>query len=132
MTDPEFDIVIGTVRDSTVYRVVHGTVMRCRIGAADSAALGRLRRLPGSITSLSTQQRIQTAASAVAVAALAHLAIRQLLPAYATSGLPWWWNVAIGVVAATVASAARPIATAWADSAPVKLWRRLSGYSTAL
>ena len=126
MKDQDFDSVIDAFRESRVYWLAQEVMRRSVSAADDSGSLVRLATLWRAFASLTARGRIQFAAIAIAVASVAHLAIRELLPRYATSGLPWWWNACLAGFAALVALTAAPVAAAWDDSAPAKLWRRLA------
>jgi hypothetical protein len=99
--------------------------LRGGAAARESTALNRLRAITRAFAAQSVEQRIHAIAATLAIASLAHLAVREFLPRYATSGLPWWWNVSLAGVAVITAMLAGPIASASADSMPAKLWRRL-------
>lgn len=124
MRDQDLDSVADAFRGSLAYRMSRLVIERSSVAAGDSVALNRLRARTRVFASKSIQLQIQAVAMTLAIAAIAHLAIRELLPRYATSGLPWWWNVAAALVAAIVAMLAGPITSAWDDSTPAKLWRR--------
>lgn len=126
MTDRDWDRVIDAFRDSLVYRTAHAAIQRGAIAGAESSALHRARVINGSFASLTPGQKIATLSIAIAIAAIAHLAIRALLPRYAISGLPWWWNVTVAVFATVTAVAAERVAASWPESMPARLWRRLA------
>lgn len=124
MRDRDFDPVADAFRGSRAYQVSRETIDRSAVAAGESTSLNRWRAFQRAFASLPVKRKIEYVATAIAIASIAHLAIRELLPAYATSGLPWWWNVSAAVGAVIVAMLAGPISSASADSAPAKLWRR--------
>lgn len=127
MRDRDFDSVADAFRDSLAYRASCTLVQRSTVAATESVGLDRLRGITRTFAAQSVHQRIQTIAMTIAIASLAHLAIRELLPRYATSGLPWWWDVAAAMFAVVIAMLAGPITSASADSTPARLWRRFIG-----
>lgn len=126
MSDRDFDAVTDLFRGSLAYRMSRPIIDRSAAAVSESVSVNRWRSISSAFAAQSAQQQIQAVAMTIAVASLAHLAIRELLPRYATSGLPWWWNVTVAVFAAAVAALAGPIASASAGSTPAKLWRRLT------
>ena len=126
MKDQDFDPVAEAFLASLVYRMSRMVIQRSAVAADESASLNRWHAIARWFASLSVQRRIQSVALAIAIASLAHLGIRELLPAYATSGLPWWWNVTAAGFAMVVAMLAGPISAASADSTPAKVWRRFT------
>ena len=126
MSDPDFESVSEIFHDSLAYRMARPAIDRSVIAARESALLARGKAVTQPFTALTRKAKIEFVATAFAVASIAHLAIRALLPLYATSGLPWWWNVSAGILAALVAMMAGSISIAWTDSVPARLWRRLA------
>lgn len=126
MRDRDFDSVADALRDSVAFRASRSVIERSASAAGESAALNRMREITRAFAALTVQRQIQIIALTVAIASLAHLAIRELLPRYATSGLPWWWSMTFAGFAVIVAMLARPIASASPDSTPAKLWRRFT------
>lgn len=126
MRDPEFDPVADVFRDSFVYRMSRAVIEPSAVASGESSALNRLRTITRRFTSQSGERQVHTTAVTIAIASLAHLAIRELLPRYATSGLPWWWNAIVAAFALFIAMLAAPIASASADSMPATWWRRMT------
>lgn len=126
MSDQDFDPVAEAFRGSVAYRVTHAAARSVANAVGDSEALRRARAFERSVVSPGRALQVKAAAIAIAVALLAHLAIREWLPRYATSGLPWWWHAAAALLAVIVAVWAQPVAAVWPDSSPAKLWRRFT------
>lgn len=126
MRDQDFASVADAFRDSLAYRMSRVLIERSIIAADQSVALSRIGAGWRSFASRSAQRQLQTIATTLAIASVVHLAIRELLPRYATSGLPWWWSVTVAAFAAIIAMLAGPISSAFADSTPAKWSRRLT------
>ena len=123
--DADFESVTSAFRDSTAYRVARGTIDRVSVAMSESALVARTRIATAWFTQLGPAQTLAYAAGTLSWASIAHLAMRSLLPPYASSGLPWWWNVPVAIFAAVIAVKAPAVSSAWRDSTPAKLWRRL-------
>jgi hypothetical protein len=126
MIDQEFDSAMALWRDSAIYRTARLAVTRTTAAIDESALLRSLRNTPARLNESRAAHLVAAAAMTLAWASLAHLAMRSLLPRYATSGLPWWWNVTLAMCAVAVAALAAPITTAWRDSMPGRFWRRVT------
>ena len=124
--DSDFESVRTAFRDSTAYRVARGTIDRVRVAMRESALFARTRTATASFTQLSPERMLAYAAETLAWASIAHLAMRSLLPPYASSGLPWWWNVVVAIFAVVIAVTAPAVSSAWRDSTPAKVWRRFA------
>ena len=120
MNDPGFDSVTAAFRDSRVYRTALALRERFDAASRESALLTRARHLSSAIPPPAPGRIVAAAALVLAWGALAHLAIRAVLPRYATSGLPAWWNVAFAVFAFATAALAPAIVIAWRDSTAAK------------
>jgi hypothetical protein len=121
VTDPDFDRVVRAFRASLTYRIASNACDRLVNASRESAFLSRVGAMSVSFTALSRDRQLAAAAWTLAAASLAHLAMRVGLPRYATSGLPWWWNVTLALFAVLTAMMARAIVAAWNDSTPARL-----------
>jgi hypothetical protein len=123
--DDDFAVLLAAAHGSAVYRAISAIRDRLTIASRESAILSRVRSAAARWHGLAPPSRIAAAASTLAVASLAHLLIRIMLPRYTVSGLPWWWNAVAAVFAIVVAIAAEPVSRAAEGSAPARLWRRI-------
>jgi hypothetical protein len=126
MSDPRFDSVHRVFQSSHLYGVWRSLADVVAAASLDSALLRPLRSFASTCTQQSPGRKLAFSAATIGVTALALLAIRATLPQYATSGLPWWWNVTAAVFAFGIAIAADAVASAWIDSTPARIWRRLT------
>ena len=124
MIDPEFDSVTATFRDSSVYRLALGLRRRFSVASGESVLLARTRTAFAAVAPRTHAHAVAGAALVLAWASLAHLAIRSMLPRYATSGLPVWWEIAFAIFAFATAALAPAIVTAWRDSTAATWTRR--------
>ena len=124
--DADFVLVRTAFRDSIAYRIARGTIARVTVAMSESALCARARTVTAPFTQLAPERRLSYAAGTLAWASIAHLAMRSLLPPYASSGLPWWWNVAVAIFALVLAVNAPAVSSAWPDSTPAKVWRRFA------
>lgn len=125
MIDRDFGDVVDAFASSVAYRAGRNLIDRVSSAAADAALLRPIRRAHAWWCALAQPGRIAFASITVAWCALLLIIVREMLPRYATSGLPWWWNVTVAAFAAAVAAVADRIAAAWPHSAPARVWRRL-------
>ena len=126
MMDSDFQSVRTAFGDSTAYRLARRTVDRVSVALSESALCARMRTATASFTQLGPEQKLTYAAETLAWASIANLAMSSLLPRYASSGLPWWWNVAVAIFALVIAVKAPAVSSAWRDSTPAKVWRRFA------
>ena len=126
MSDPGFDSVAGAFQSSHLYGAWRSLTEGLAAASRESALLRPVRSLASAFAQLSPSRRLSASAMTIGVAALALIAIRATLPQYATSGLPWRWNLTVAVFAFGIAIAGDYLASAWFDSMPARIWRRLT------
>ena len=126
MSDRGFDLVAGAFQSSHLYGVWRSLTGGFAAASSDSALLQPIRVIATAFAERSASRKLAFSGTAIGVAALALIAIRATLPQYATSGLPWWWNVTVAVFAFGIALAADAVASAWTESTPARVWRRLT------
>ena len=126
MNDREFHSIAGVFQSSQLYAAWRSLTGGYAVAARESALLRPWRRFASDFAHQPAGRKVALVATTIGVAALAHLAIRVTLPAYTTTGLPWWWNVAEAVLAFGIAINADAVAAAWIDSTPARIWRRLT------
>jgi hypothetical protein len=126
MNDRAFEPVAGAFRASHLYGVWRSVTEGFASASRDSTLLLPVRSLASAFTQWSAAQKVSFTATTIGVASIALVAIRAALPAYASSGLPWWWNVTVAAFAFGIAIASDAGAVAWMDSTPARIWRRLT------
>ena len=126
MNQLEFDSVVSAFQSSRLYAAWRAVTDGFAVALSDSALLRPVRSFAAAFTRLPASRRLSASAMTIGFTALALVAIRATLPHYATSGLPWWWNVTVALFAFGVAIAADLVASAWIDSTPARIWRRLT------
>ena len=125
MNDTEFQAIAGVFQSSQLYAAWRSLTEGYEIAAKESALLRPCRRFASAFAQQPAGRKVAVVATTIGIAALAHLAIRLALPAYTTTGLPWWWNIAEAVFAFGIAIKADAIAKAWNGSTPARVWRYL-------
>ena len=125
MNDREFAGIVQTFTSSVAYRSARALVDRVTIAGTESVFLRPVRLAHAWWRSLPVPRQIAFASTTIAWCALALIVARGVLPRYATSGLPWWWNVTTAGAAIMIAVFADRIATEWPHSTPARVWRRL-------
>ena len=126
MNDREFEAVAAVFQTSRLYAAWRSLIERYDAAAKESALLRPCRQFATAFSQLPPGRKVAVTATTIGIAAIAHLAIRFMLPAYTTTGLPWWWNVAEVALAFAIAINADAVAKAWSDSAPARIWRGLT------
>jgi len=126
MSDPGFESVTGAFQSSRFYGVWRSLTGGFAAATSASSLLRPIRSFASAFAHQSASRKLASSAMTIGVAALALIAIRAALPQYATSGLPWWWNVTAAVFAFGIAIAADAVASAWIDSTPARIWRALT------
>ena len=126
MNEPEFDSVAAVFKSSHLYGAWRSLTEGFAAASGDSALLRPVRSFASTFAQQPASRKVAFSATAMGVAALAHLAIRMTLPHYTTSGLPWWWNVTEAVLAFGIALESDALTRAWIDSTPARIWRRLT------
>ena len=126
MSDQGFDSVAGAFLSSHLYGAWQSLTEGFAAASRESGLLGPIRSFTSTLAQQSASRQLAFWATTIGVAALALVVIRATLPHYATSGLPWWWNVTVAVFGFGIAMAANYVASAWIDSTPARIWRRLT------
>lgn len=126
MSHPDDREVREAFATSLAGRAVIATRDRVANAWRESAITAALRRGTGTLRQRPADERLRLCAATAAWTALFHLAARTWLPAYATSALPWWWNLAAAAAAVAVAANARTLAMAWPQSRAGRLWHWLA------
>jgi hypothetical protein len=91
-----------------------------------SSMVRALGPITAVMSALDRPRRLRFGALTIAWAAIVHLGIRNVLPLYVVSGLPWWWNALVAAVALAISAYAEAIVSAWPSSALSRAWRRLT------
>lgn len=124
MSGPDDAAVYDALCESIPGRVLTSVWSRLSADWQDSAILARLRRLARGLDQGSPARNLRLIATAIAWAALFHLALRTALPQYATSALPLWTNLVLMLVAGAAVINAGTLVAHWPGSAAARLWRR--------
>ena len=126
MSRTEFDSVAAAFEASRLYGTWRALTDGFAAASRESTLLRPVLSFAGAFARMPSNRKLSASAMTIGVAALALLAIRATLPQYASSGLPWWWNVAVGLFAFVIAIAADYLSRAWISSTPARIWRRLT------
>jgi len=111
---------------SVACRMFTAAIDQWSTASRESAVLRQLRTMAVTMVPAEAAARLRWWAMTLGWAFLAHLVIREALPRYAVSGLPWWWQLTGAGCAFVVAVAADPIAAWWQHAAVARLWRDLT------
>lgn len=126
MSHAAFDSVAAAFQSSRLYGAWRVLTGGFAVASSDSALLRPVLSFAGAFARLPSSRKLSASAMTIGVAALAVAAVRVTLPQYATSGLPWWWNVTVALFAFGIALAADYLSSAWIESTPARIWRRLT------
>jgi hypothetical protein len=91
----------------------------------DSVVVTAARTSAARFNRLPAEKRFRVSALTLMWAALWHMALRTVLPAYATSAFPLWSNLAVATVALLAALASSRVVAAWPQSLAGRSWRSL-------
>lgn len=121
----ELDRLVALVEDSRVWRAA-SRPLAAASAAWPSSLVGRwCRAWSTQRSSWPQSQRVRFAAVTIGVAAACHAAILQVLPPYASPGIPVWWLALVIGAAVLVGAFAEAMTAAWPDSAAGRLTRRI-------
>ena len=126
MTPRDNDLQVQeALAGSVAGRVAISALARLEAAWADSAVIATYRSSIAKLNRWPLEQRFRAAALTIMWAALWHMALRSILPAYATSAFPLWTNVVVAAVASLAALCAGAVVTGWPHSGAAALWRGL-------
>jgi hypothetical protein len=126
MRPDDFDSLRNTAVDSRVWRALT-TASQALASAWEHSRFRReCRTVMGDVRAWNLVERVRWAAVAIVSAALGHLALLSVSPAYVEPGLPRAAVVTIAIAAALVAIAPDAFANAWRESRLGGICRRFS------
>src|SRR5512134_2410784 len=100
MTPPGNDLPVQeALAGSVAGRSAIAALTRLETAWADSAVLSAISSGSARFSCWLPEQRFRAVALTIMWAALWHMALRSILPAYATSAFPLWTNVVVAAIA---------------------------------
>jgi hypothetical protein len=126
MTRPDNDLLVqDEIAGSVAGRSVLAAQSLLRAAWVDSAVVNAMRAGATRFNRLPAERRFRLSALTIMWAALWHMGLRTVLPAYATSAFPLWSNLVVATVALLAALASSRVVAAWPQSLAGSQWRRL-------